>query len=76
MNSLLEENINKELILEKKFEDSYVYKLISQLSNSKIFFEDFIEKFQNYKKASLQKKDMIEKIFVKQIDNQIFLSSP
>ena len=76
LNSLLEENINKELILEKKFEDSYVYKLISQLSNSKIFFEDFIEKFQNYKKASLQKKDMIEKIFVKQIDNQIFLSSP
>ena len=75
LNDLLEVNINKELILEKKFEDSYVYKLISKLSNSKIVFDDFIEKFENYKKSSLQNKNMIEKIFIKQMNNEIFISS-
>jgi hypothetical protein len=75
LNDLLEENINKEFIIEKKFEDSYVYKLISKLTTSKIRFDEFIEKFENYKKISLKKKDMIEKIFIKQVDDEIFISS-
>lgn len=74
LNDLLNEKFNKNIILDKKLKESYVYNLISQLSNSKIFFEEFVEKFEKYNLLSSTKKDLIEKIFIKEIDNEIIIS--
>ena len=74
LNDLLNEKFNKNIILDKKLKESYVYNLISQLSNSKIFFKEFIEKFEKYNLQSSTKKDLIEKIFIKEIDNEIIIS--
>lgn len=74
LNNLLEKKFKKELIFDQKFDESYVYKLISQLSNSKIFFDDFIDKFEKYNLSSSKNSDLVEKIYIKQIDNEIILS--
>jgi len=74
LNIILEKKIDKNLIKDYKYDDSYVYKIISQLTNSKIYFEEFIEKFENYNSNKLKKDSYINKIFVKQINKELIIS--
>ena len=74
LNDLLEKKIDKNLIIDNNYEDSYIYKLISQLTNSKIYFNEFVEKFENYSSNKIKKDSYIKKIFVKQNNKELIVS--
>ena len=74
LNELLDKKFNKEMIQDQIIEQSYVYKLISQLSNSKILFDEFIDKFEKFNKLDSVKNNLIKKIFIKEIDTEIIIS--
>ena len=62
------------MIIDNNYEDSYIYKIISQLTNSKIYFNEFIEKFENYSSNKIKKDSYIKKIFVKQNNKELIVS--
>ncbi len=74
LNDLLDKKIDKNLIIDNNYEDSYIYKIISQLTNSKIYFNEFIEKFENYSSNKIKKDSYIKKIFVKQNNKELIVS--
>ena len=74
LNNLLDKKIDKSLIQETDYENSFVYKIISQLTNSKIYFEEFVEKFENYNSKKNINNSSIKKIFVRQINKELLIS--
>jgi len=75
LNELLENKIDKNKLELEIFDQSYIYKLVAQLSNAKILMEEFIEKFERFNIKSAHTHSMINKIYVKETDNEIIINT-
>jgi len=75
LNLLLSQKYSLKKISNKIYNESYIYKIVSELVNEKIQIQDFINKFElfNYQLSNSEK--LIKKIYVNKLNSEIVLSS-